>query len=244
MLSKVLKSLPFRQVTPVFVRPFSHHIIPSDFTEVPPLNVPLDKDLYEKNVTASSPLLSEFQRITASALEGGDKRAQARLKEKGKLPVRERIDRILDPGSPFLELSQLAGHELYGEEKVPAGGIVTGIGLIHGRFCMIVANDPTVKGGSYYPVTVKKHLRAQEIARENKLPCVYLVDSGGANLPRQDEVFPDVNHFGRIFYNQANLSAEGIPQVHFSGQESGCLTNSLGFYCVGILYRWWRLRSW
>ncbi len=225
MLSKVLKSLPFRQVTPVLVRPFSHHhnVVPSDFTEVPRLEVPLDQDLYQKNVAATSPLIAEFQRITASTLEGGDKKAQARLKEKGKLPVRERIDRILDPGSPFLELSQLAGHELYGSEKVPAGGIVTGIGLIHGRFCMIVANDPTVKGGSYYPITVKKHLRAQEIARENKLPCVYLVDSGGANLPRQDEVFPDVNHFGRIFYNQANLSAEGIPQVHFSREKSRCL---------------------
>jgi 3-methylcrotonyl-CoA carboxylase beta subunit len=213
MLSKVLRAFPIKRVTPVFTRPFSHHAVPSDFTEVPPLSTPLDADQYQKNVAATQPILSEFQRITAAALEGGDKKAQTRLREKGKLPVRERIDRILDPGSPFLELSQLAGHELYGSEKVPSGGIVTGIGLIHGRFCMIVANDPTVKGGSYYPITVKKHLRAQEIARENKLPCVYLVDSGGANLPRQDEVFPDVGHFGRIFYNQANLSAEGVPQV-------------------------------
>jgi len=125
---------------------------------------------------------------------------------------RERIAAVLDPGSPFLELSTLAGHELY-EEELPSGSIVTGVGVVHGRQCMIVANDPTVKGGTYFPITVKKHLRAQTIARENRLPCLYLVDSGGAFLPRQSELFADEGHFGRIFYNQANMSAEGIPQL-------------------------------
>jgi len=216
MLSKVLKAFSVQRTTSLLFRPLTTQRLTQDFTEIPPLKIPLDEATFQKNFSANQPLLNEFHRVTHSTLEGGDKRAQHRLKEKGKLPVRERIDRILDSGSPFLELSQLAGHDLYGKEKVPAGGIVTGIGLIHGRFCMIVANDPTVKGGSYYPITVKKHLRAQEIAMENKLPCVYLVDSGGANLPRQDEVFPDANHFGRIFYNQANMSAAGIPQVHLS----------------------------
>ena len=126
---------------------------------------------------------------------------------------REKIGMILDPGSPFLEFSQFAGYQLYGDEEVPSGGIITGIGMIHGRHCVIVANDWSVKGGTYYPITIKKHLRAQEIAQENNLPCVYIVDSGGANLPRQDEVFPDKNHFGRIFFNQARMSAMGIPQI-------------------------------
>jgi 3-methylcrotonyl-CoA carboxylase beta subunit len=126
--------------------------------------------------------------------------------------VRDRIDRLIDPGSPFLELGQLAGHELYGD-WIPAGGLVTGIGCVNGLECMIVGNDATVKGGTYYPITVKKHLRAQEVALENRLPCIYLVDSGGAFLPRQDDVFPDREHFGRIFYNQARMSALAIPQL-------------------------------
>lgn len=146
------------------------------------------------------------------ALGGGEK-ARAKHTGQGKLLVRDRIDALVDAESPFLELSPLAGFELYGAEEVAAGGIVTGVGSVCGVQCMIVANDATVKGGSYYPITVKKHLRAQRIAAENKLPCIYLVDSGGANLPRQDEVFPDENHFGRIFYNQANMSAAGIPQL-------------------------------
>ncbi|EPG8303125.1 methylcrotonyl-CoA carboxylase subunit beta [Pseudomonas aeruginosa] len=144
--------------------------------------------------------------------EGGGSVAQARHSARGKLLVRERINRLLDPGSPFLELSALAAHEVYGEE-VAAAGIVAGIGRVEGVECMIVGNDATVKGGTYYPLTVKKHLRAQAIALENRLPCIYLVDSGGANLPRQDEVFPDREHFGRIFFNQANMSARGIPQI-------------------------------
>jgi acetyl-CoA carboxylase carboxyltransferase component len=143
---------------------------------------------------------------------GGDDRAIARHIARGKLPVRERIDRLIDPGSAFLELSPLAASGLY-DDEAPGAGIVTGIGLVEGVECVLVANDATVKGGTYYPMTVKKHLRAQEIALENRLPCLYLVDSGGAYLPLQDEVFPDRDHFGRIFYNQAQLSARGIPQI-------------------------------
>lgn len=144
--------------------------------------------------------------------EGGNEKARERHKKHGKLLPRERIEFLLDAGSPFLELSQLAAYELYGE-SVPAAGIICGIGKINGRECMIVANDATVKGGTYYPMTVKKHLRAQEIAEQNNLPCIYLVDSGGAFLPKQDEVFPDKEHFGRIFFNQANMSAKGIAQI-------------------------------
>jgi 3-methylcrotonyl-CoA carboxylase beta subunit len=143
---------------------------------------------------------------------GGDERSIRRHRERGKLPVRERIDRLIDPGSAFLELSPLAAFGLY-DDEAPAAGIVTGIGRVEGVECAIVANDATVKGGTYYPITVKKHLRAQEIALENRLPCIYLVDSGGAYLPLQDEVFPDREHFGRIFYNQAQLSSRGIPQI-------------------------------
>jgi acetyl-CoA carboxylase carboxyltransferase component len=143
---------------------------------------------------------------------GGDERSVARHRERGKLPVRERIDRLLDPGTAFLELSPLAATGLY-DDDAPGAGIVTGIGRVEGTTCVVVANDATVKGGTYYPVTVKKHLRAQEIALENRLPCIYLVDSGGAFLPLQAEVFPDRDHFGRIFYNQARMSAAAIPQV-------------------------------
>ena len=143
---------------------------------------------------------------------GGDERSIDRHRERGKLPARERIDRLVDPGSAFLELSPLAATEMY-DGEAPSVGIVTGIGRVEGTTCVIVANDATVKGGTYYPLTVKKHLRAQEIALENRLPCIYLVDSGGAYLPLQAEVFPDRDHFGRIFYNQARLSAAGVPQV-------------------------------
>ncbi|KAJ3124390.1 Methylcrotonoyl-CoA carboxylase beta chain, mitochondrial [Nowakowskiella sp. JEL0407] len=145
-------------------------------------------------------------------LIGGGNEARKRHLSKNKLLPRDRIETLLDQGSPFLEFSQLAGLKLY-DEDVAAGGIITGIGRVSGVECVIVANDPTVKGGSYYPITVKKHLRAQEIAKENHLPCIYLVDSGGANLPRQSDVFPDKEHFGRIFYNQATLSGAGIPQI-------------------------------
>jgi acetyl-CoA carboxylase carboxyltransferase component len=159
--------------------------------------------------------VAELRSRTAAVSErgaGGDERSIARHRERGKLPVRERIDRLVDPGSAFLELSALAANGVY-DDEAPGAGIVTGVGRIEGTTCVVVANDATVKGGSYFPLTVKKHLRAQEIALENRLPCVYLVDSGGAFLPLQREVFPDRDHFGRIFYNQARMSALGIPQV-------------------------------
>src|SRR3954464_15415344 len=163
-------------------------------------------------------LVEELRDRMAAARQGGSDSARTRHTERGKLLVRDRVDRLLDPGSPFLELSPLAAFGMYGASSddhyaVPSASIVTGIGRIHGRECMVVANDATVKGGTYYPLTVKKHLRAQTVALENLLPCVYLVDSGGAFLPMQDEVFPDREHFGRIFFNQANLSARGIPQI-------------------------------
>ncbi|XP_057308847.1 methylcrotonoyl-CoA carboxylase beta chain, mitochondrial-like isoform X2 [Hydractinia symbiolongicarpus] len=158
-------------------------------------------------------LVNDLKDICSVVKDGGGHKAKARHVERHKLLPRERISHLLDNGSPFLELSQLAGHELYGDEKVQAGGIITGIGKVSDVECMIVTNDPTVKGGSYYPITVKKHLRAQDIALENNLPCIYLVDSGGANLPRHADVFPDRDHFGRIFYNQANMSAKKIPQI-------------------------------
>src|ERR671918_253279 len=157
-------------------------------------------------------LVDELREFSAEARRGGGEKAQRRHRERGKLPVRERIERLLDPGTAFLELSSLAAFGMY-DGRVPAAGIVTGVGRVSGREVMVVANDATVKGGTYYPMTVKKHLRAQEIAEMNYLPCIYLVDSGGAFLPLQDEVFPDREHFGRIFYNQAQMSAKGIPQV-------------------------------
>ncbi|MDT7935304.1 MAG: carboxyl transferase domain-containing protein [Sphingomonadaceae bacterium] len=156
---------------------------------------------------------ADLRALVTKVAQGGPERSRQRHVERGKLLPRHRVERLLDPGTAFLELSQLAAYQVYGDEDVPAAGMIAGIGQVSGRLCVIAANDPTVKGGSYYPLTVKKHLRAQEIARQNKLPCVYLVDSGGANLPRQDEVFPDRDHFGRIFYNQATMSAEGIAQI-------------------------------
>lgn len=168
---------------------------------------------FQENAAYMQDLVADLSRVVAKTQLGGGERYQQREKERGKMLVRERIDALIDPGSAFLELSQLAAHEVYGDEEVAAAGIVAGIGRVQGLECMIVANDVTVKGGSYYPLTVKKHLRAQKIAEENLLPCIYLVDSGGANLPRQDEVFPDREHFGRIFFNQANMSAKNIPQI-------------------------------
>ncbi len=167
---------------------------------------------FKDNQATMQALVDELQiRINQIAL-GGDKKARSRHLQHGKLLPRERLQQLLDPGSPFLELSQLAAYEVY-DDVVPAAGIITGIGCVAGTECMIVVNDATVKGGTYYPLTVKKHLRAQEIALTNHLPCIYLVDSGGAFLPLQDEVFPDKEHFGRIFYNQAQMSAQNIPQL-------------------------------
>jgi 3-methylcrotonyl-CoA carboxylase beta subunit len=157
-------------------------------------------------------LVAGLHQRLAAVRQGGSESARAKHLQRGKLLVRDRVDRVLDPGSPFLELSALAANGMY-DDAVPSAGIVTGIGRVNGRECVVVANDATVKGGTYYPITVKKHLRAQAVALDNHLPCIYLVDSGGAFLPMQDEVFPDREHFGRIFYNQANLSARGIPQI-------------------------------
>uniref|UniRef100_A0A2P2MJG0 methylcrotonoyl-CoA carboxylase n=2 Tax=Rhizophora mucronata TaxID=61149 RepID=A0A2P2MJG0_RHIMU len=169
-------------------------------------------EAFARNSEAMEGVLIELQGHIKKVLAGGGEEAVKRNRSRNKLLPRERIDRLLDPGSSFLELSQLAGHDLY-EEPLPSAGMITGIGPVHGRLCMFVANDPTVKGGTYYPITVKKHLRAQEIAAQCKLPCIYLVDSGGAFLPKQAEVFPDKENFGRIFYNQAVMSAKDIPQI-------------------------------
>ncbi len=169
-------------------------------------------DEFRANQAAMAGLVAELARRRADAAAGGPQRALERHAARGKLLPRERVMRLIDPGSPFLELSPLAAYAMY-DDLIHGAGLITGIGRIEGRECMVVCNDATIKGGTYYPMTVKKHLRAQEIARENRLPCVYLVDSGGANLPNQTEVFPDREHFGRIFYNQATLSAAGIAQI-------------------------------
>lgn len=168
--------------------------------------------VFDANRKAMLAAIDVAAKASQTALDGGGEKARERHVARGKLLPRDRVAQLLDPGSPFLEVGLTAGHGMY-DGAAPSGGIITGIGRVSGRECMIVCNDATVKGGTYYPVTVKKHLRAQEIAGENRLPCIYLVDSGGANLPNQDEVFPDRDHFGRIFYNQAQMSAAGIPQV-------------------------------
>ena len=167
---------------------------------------------FRDNAMHMEQLIVDLGTVVADVVVGGEPSAREKHLARGKLLPRERIRLLLDPGSPFLELSQLAAHAVY-DDTLPGAGIITGIGRVTGQECMVVANDATVKGGTYYPLTVKKHLRAQEIAAANRLPCVYLVDSGGAYLPKQDEVFPDRDHFGRIFYNQANMSAQGIAQI-------------------------------
>ena len=169
-------------------------------------------DEFKANATAMRAVVDDLRVQAAKVEEGGGAAARAKHEARGKLLPRERVDRLLDPGTPFLEVGQLAAHGMY-DGDAPSAGVIAGVGRIAGVECMVVANDATVKGGTYYPMTVKKHLRAQEIAEQNHLPCLYLVDSGGAFLPRQDEVFPDRDHFGRIFYNQANMSAKAIPQI-------------------------------
>jgi 3-methylcrotonyl-CoA carboxylase beta subunit len=171
-----------------------------------------NSDLFAENTAAMNAVIDDLREKVGQIELGGGERSRERHVSRGKLLPRDRIDTLLDEGSPFLEFSQFAGWEMY-DDTVPAGGILTGIGRVSGRECVIVVNDATVKGGTYFPITVKKHLRAQEIARQNNLPCIYLVDSGGANLPQQDDVFPDRDHFGRIFYNQATMSSQGIPQI-------------------------------
>ena len=167
---------------------------------------------FQANAQAMAAMVADLKVKIAQAAAGGGEAALAKHVARGKLPPRERVQMLLDPGTPFLELSPLAALDMYNNDA-PCAGVITGIGRVAGVECVIVCNDATVKGGTYYPITVKKHLRAQEIARENRLPCIYLVDSGGANLPNQDEVFPDREHFGRIFYNQATMSGQGIPQI-------------------------------
>src|SRR3954454_19404022 len=179
-----------------------------------PLESHLDtnSDDFRRNSAALQALVDELNRRVEIARQGGGPKYVARHKEQGKMPPRERIAALLDPHTPFLELSPLAANGMY-DDDAPAAGIITGVGIIHGQECLVIANDATVKGGTYYPITVKKHLRAQTIGWENGLPCIYLVDSGGAFLPLQAEVFPDQDHFGRIFYNQAQMSRDGIPQI-------------------------------
>ncbi len=183
-------------------------------SELPVLSPPAatDSGAAARNSAAQATLVDELRTRLARTARGGSQASRERHVGRGKLLPRDRVDALLDPGSPFLELSPLAANGMYDDES-PGAGIITGVGRVSGRECVVVANDATVKGGTYYPMTVKKHLRAQEVALHNRLPCLYLVDSGGAFLPRQDEVFPDREHFGRIFYNQATMSARGIPQV-------------------------------
>ncbi|XP_032683589.1 methylcrotonoyl-CoA carboxylase beta chain, mitochondrial isoform X1 [Odontomachus brunneus] len=169
--------------------------------------------IYQENYAQMKTLVDQLKATVEKIVEGGSQKAKERHISKGKLLPRERVNTLLDRNSPFLEFSQLAGYKMYDKEEVAAGGLITGIGRVEGTECVILANDATVKGGTYYPITVKKQLRAQEIAEENRLPCIYLVDSGGANLPKQADVFPDKMHFGRSFYNQANMSAKGIAQI-------------------------------
>src|SRR4051794_27229492 len=175
-------------------------------------NLDRRSDTYRQNQDALSGAVATLRQNVDKVAEGGGATARERHLKRGKLLPRDRVRTLIDTGSPFLELSQLAAWGMY-EDAVPCAGIITGIGRVSGRECLILANDATVKGGTYFPLTVKKHLRAQAIAAQNHLPCIYLVDSGGANLPNQDEVFPDREHFGRIFYNQATMSAAGIPQI-------------------------------
>jgi 3-methylcrotonyl-CoA carboxylase beta subunit len=191
---------------------------------------------FAANRAAMAGLVADLRALIERNARGGSEAARNKHRQAGKLLVRERVDALLDPGSPFLELSALAAHEVY-DDDLPGAGLVTGIGRISGRPCMVVANDPTVKGGTYYPLTVKKHLRAQEIAGENALPCVYLVESGGAFLPKQDEVFPDRDHFGRIFFNQARLSAQGVAQiavVHGSCTAGGAYVPAMSDHAVMV----------
>ncbi|PHQ66553.1 MAG: hypothetical protein COB93_11870 [Sneathiella sp.] len=169
-------------------------------------------DDFKSNAAHMTSLIADLNEKISVIKQGGGERAREKHLSRGKLLPRERVRKLLDPGSPFLEFSQMAAWDMYGG-GINSAGLITGIGRIEGRECVVICNDATVKGGTYYPLTVKKQLRAQEIAEENHLPCIYLVDSGGANLPNQQDVFPDREHFGRSFYNQANMSAKGIPQI-------------------------------
>ncbi|PLB37948.1 putative 3-methylcrotonyl-CoA carboxylase, beta subunit (MccB) [Aspergillus candidus] len=212
------------QRTPHYIRPtprctqssrsianYSHPHHASALSVLPTTVDPASTE-FQENSRQMDELVDQMTNLHSTIAQGGPQKARDKHIARGKMLPRDRVTALIDPGTSFLELSPLAGHDVYGEE-VPSGGIITGIGTVEGVSCMIVANDSTVKGGTYYPITVKKHLRAQAIAQENKLPCIYLVDSGGANLPHQADVFPDKEHFGRIFFNQARMSSQGIPQI-------------------------------
>lgn len=189
------------------------HSIFQEQSSVLPNNIDASSDDFLASKAHMDGLVEKLDATHAKLALGGSEKARARHISRGKMLPRERVAALLDHGSPFLELSRMAAYEMYGKDEIPGAGMISGIGRVSGTECMIVANDPTVKGGSYYPISVKKHLRAQAIARENRLPCVYLNESGGAALPHQADVFPDENHFGRIFYNMAQMSALGIPQI-------------------------------
>ncbi|KAI9372559.1 carboxyl transferase domain-containing protein [Aspergillus egyptiacus] len=200
---------------PSFSRSIASYTYPHHASAISVLPTAVDTSSpeFKENAQQMQELLNRMSSLHSTIAQGGPQKAKEKHVARGKMLPRDRVTALIDPGTSFLELSQLAGHGVYPGEDVPAGGIITGIGTIEGVTCMIVANDSTVKGGTYYPITVKKHLRAQAIAQENKLPCIYLVDSGGANLPHQADVFPDKEHFGRIFFNQARMSSQGIPQI-------------------------------
>ncbi|KAK6070779.1 methylcrotonoyl-CoA carboxylase beta chain, mitochondrial [Seiridium cupressi] len=176
-------------------------------------NIDPTSDEFKENERLMNEAMERLEKLTRTVQRGGPAKAREKHLARKKMLPRDRVTALIDPGTTFMELSPLAGHELYPEAEVPAAGIITGVGVVEGVTCVVVANDSTVKGGTYYPITIKKHLRAQMVAQENKLPCIYLVDSGGVNLPHQSDTFPDQNHFGRIFYNQARMSSQGIPQV-------------------------------
>ncbi|KAK6069666.1 methylcrotonoyl-CoA carboxylase beta chain, mitochondrial [Seiridium cupressi] len=176
-------------------------------------NIDSTSDEFKENERLMNEAMERLEKLTRTVQRGGPAKAREKHLARKKMLPRDRVTALIDPGTTFMELSPLAGHELYPEAEVPAAGIITGVGVVEGVTCVVVANDSTVKGGTYYPITIKKHLRAQMVAQENKLPCIYLVDSGGVNLPHQSDTFPDQNHFGRIFYNQARMSSQGIPQV-------------------------------
>ncbi|PQE18078.1 propionyl- carboxylase beta chain protein [Rutstroemia sp. NJR-2017a BVV2] len=201
-------SIPSRRMVSTYCPPSQAKAI-----SVIPTNIDTSSEEYTQNLSQMQPIIDHLSTLTARIQQGGRAKAREKHIARNKMLPRDRVTALIDPGTSFLELSPLAGHELYPNTEVPAGGIITGVGVIEGVTCMVVANDSTVKGGTYFPITVKKHLRAQEIAKENNLPCVYLVDSGGANLPHQADVFPDREHFGRIFFNQARMSSMGIPQI-------------------------------
>ncbi|RPB05251.1 carboxyl transferase [Choiromyces venosus 120613-1] len=210
-----LRTIPKHHSTLTLTRPIATHSHPHFEAAVSTIRSEVDTSSaeFKENALRMGEITASLRSLHERIKLGGPEKAREKHLARKKMLPRDRITALLDPGSAFLELSPLAGYQLYPGEDVPAGGIITGIGRVSGVECMVVANDSTVKGGTYYPITVKKHIRAQAIAQENRLPCIYLVDSGGANLPHQADVFPDRDHFGRIFYNQARMSADGIPQI-------------------------------